>query len=422
MLFRSNEEDIKQSDTDNPLNKNIIVSLSSNSLNMQKEQANDNYIKESTEVKVRTSINNLLNRKSSTRIDNSNNRDRSQELLNESIEKIKRKYNSGTIPKKEIVNISFDLCKSCRTDLQSFLKYLKGSISTEFTVAEFISLTTEYLKKRFEVRKVAIETRRGINEFLKFFDESNIDLKSLFINISGNCKFLDKYEQIQEFILKSLEKSEITLSTTEGDTQNIIIEDIIKKITQYKNLEFHTILICITENVLDNEKIIFTLSPSKLMKSQTDETMKKLRDSIDKYENIYQLKINQGEDTSTTKDLILLLKKKMNTVSNTQLESMRLGQTPLKNNERIFKEDKLNCRIREIYWFYCKQQYSLENRTTFDRIGNAMSYMIIGEFMTFCRDFQVPLKVSKLTELFKRQAKLGRELNFENFLVYFIKP
>lgn len=48
---------------------------------------------------------------------------------------------------------------------------------------------------------------------------------------------------------------------------------------------------------------------------------------------------------------------------------------------------------------------------------NVLSNMNLGEFMKFCKDFKIPVSSTKIKELFKKTAKLSKELDWDCFNV-----
>jgi hypothetical protein len=153
------------------------------------------------------------------------------------------------------------------------------------------------------------------------------------------------------------------------------------------------------------------------VKKSVDELIKAVKASINQNEYLLTQQVHQGVDTTATKNIILLLKRRLAyLVNEAKLKRDQVfGYAPSESNKTHLSDPKMLWKVKEIFCFYCKQQYALEKKYTFDKIKQ---YMLLGEFVTFCRDFKVPLKVVKLRELFKRQAKLGKELHFEDFLVF----
>jgi hypothetical protein len=100
------------------------------------------------------------------------------------------------------------------------------------------------------------------------------------------------------------------------------------------------------------------------------------------------------------------------------------------NEQEKPKEDIHELRRRgmqEIFHFYSRQHIP-QNRQ-FDDLKEIMNEVDLGEYMKFCKDFEVPLSKAKITEIFKKTsinhkphkfeqffsstARLGREINNE---------
>ncbi|CAK66738.1 unnamed protein product (macronuclear) [Paramecium tetraurelia] len=72
--------------------------------------------------------------------------------------------------------------------------------------------------------------------------------------------------------------------------------------------------------------------------------------------------------------------------------------------------------LQRVFDFYCKQQYIQGQFASFERQQYEASIFTIGKWMHFCRDFQVKINSSRLLELFKKQAKNSKELDFDQFI------
>lgn len=55
------------------------------------------------------------------------------------------------------------------------------------------------------------------------------------------------------------------------------------------------------------------------------------------------------------------------------------------------------------------------SKPTFEQIKKELSFMNMGEFMIFCKDFEFRLPKTKCAELFKKCATNSKELLYENF-------
>ena len=65
----------------------------------------------------------------------------------------------------------------------------------------------------------------------------------------------------------------------------------------------------------------------------------------------------------------------------------------------------------EIFSFYARQHIP-QNRQ-FDDLREIMNEVDLGEYMIFCKDFQIPLTKSKLTEIFKKTSINHKPHKFE---------
>ncbi|CAD8111042.1 unnamed protein product [Paramecium primaurelia] len=72
--------------------------------------------------------------------------------------------------------------------------------------------------------------------------------------------------------------------------------------------------------------------------------------------------------------------------------------------------------LHKVFDFYCKQQYVQGQFASFERQQYEASIFTIGKWMHFCRDFQVKCNSARLLELFKKQAKHSKELDFDQFI------
>lgn len=78
------------------------------------------------------------------------------------------------------------------------------------------------------------------------------------------------------------------------------------------------------------------------------------------------------------------------------------------------KEDINDLRRRgmqEIFHFYSRQHIP-QNRQ-FDDLKEIMNEVDLGEYMKFCKDFEIPLSKSKITEVFKKTSINHKPHKFE---------
>lgn len=67
----------------------------------------------------------------------------------------------------------------------------------------------------------------------------------------------------------------------------------------------------------------------------------------------------------------------------------------------------------EIFHFYSRQH--IPKNKEFDDLKEIMNEIDLGEFMIFCKDFNIPLSKSKLTEIFKKCSVANKPMKFDNF-------
>jgi len=347
--------------------------------------------------------------------------------LNNNITEFKEKCNFGVVSKEELPEAVLNLSKLCNFNSHLFFKYMKAK-EAKFTTTELLSLAQNYIRERTEMKHEAVNTRRGMSQFYEYFTETNNKLKRLFNNLADQSKTMT--QNLKEFLIKSFDMALIKLATISGKMHNEIIDQLVNSISEYEgkiwNLKLHSLIEYIEVFILENDDIIFIVnkSPDKKVskedKKSIDEVIKEIRASINQNEYLLAQQVHQGVNAVATKNIILLLKRRLACLVNEAKckKEQILSYAPSESNKTHLSDSKMLWKVKEIFCFYCKQQYMLEKQCTFDKIKQVTSYMLIGEFVTFCRDFKVPLKVAKLRELFKRQAKLGKELHFEDFLVF----
>ena len=70
--------------------------------------------------------------------------------------------------------------------------------------------------------------------------------------------------------------------------------------------------------------------------------------------------------------------------------------------------------LQEIFNFYSRQH--IPQGRKFEELEEAMSQIDLGEFMKFCKDFEIPLPKIKIQEVFKKSCVMGHKpLKFEQF-------
>ena len=80
------------------------------------------------------------------------------------------------------------------------------------------------------------------------------------------------------------------------------------------------------------------------------------------------------------------------------------------------KEELRNNNLLEIFYFYTKQHTFIGKTPTFQEILKSEEHLDLNEFGRFCVEFKILVKPHKIAEIFKKNAKNSKELNYANFL------
>ena len=57
----------------------------------------------------------------------------------------------------------------------------------------------------------------------------------------------------------------------------------------------------------------------------------------------------------------------------------------------------------------------LGRNASFEDIKKETFNMNAGDYVKFCKDFEVPINKTKLVEIYKKSAKFAREMSFDHF-------
>ena len=84
-------------------------------------------------------------------------------------------------------------------------------------------------------------------------------------------------------------------------------------------------------------------------------------------------------------------------------------------------QDKRDAGLAEIHAFYAKQHTMLGKKPTFIEIQHNNTTINLGEYMKFCKDFNIKISKSKCTEVFKKTAVNSIEMQLPHFVNSFGK-
>ena len=132
--------------------------------------------------------------------------------------------------------------------------------------------------------------------------------------------------------------------------------------------------------------------------------------SIIDYEELAQKMNSEGKNTHPILHLLATLKKQKfsyleeNSGLNTPhgevgslgaaYKRTKFKKMMVLNPAHMTLEERRDKAIKEIFYFYAKQQYMVGNKPTFDQIEGTINTIYIGSFLKFCKDFSIPLKLS----------------------------
>lgn len=78
-------------------------------------------------------------------------------------------------------------------------------------------------------------------------------------------------------------------------------------------------------------------------------------------------------------------------------------------------EERRDKGLREIFHHYAKSQMMVGRKATFEQIEHEISNLNLGEYMKFCKDFEIPCNKVKVAEIFKKIATNSKELLYDDF-------
>ncbi len=160
--------------------------------------------------------------------------------------------------------------------------------------------------------------------------------------------------------------------------------------------------------VASRTNVISPIPPPKPAETNTDFEAK-LRETIAQYEAMLESLQRSGQDTRAIENVVSMMK--------AQLEGRVHKAGSVADSKSMSAGEKREKGLKEIFEFYCRQQTMLGKKPTFEQLEKVLQHMNLAEFMSFCKDFRVPIKSAKAQELFKRHAKLSKELDHEYFMV-----
>lgn len=146
--------------------------------------------------------------------------------------------------------------------------------------------------------------------------------------------------------------------------------------------------------------------------TETDPLKRNLLDSIAMYERMLEEdSFNTDEERNAANTIVATLKKQLKDYeqrrTNTQtMKGSKAAPPPTKDELRIKG-------LKEIFHFYARQH--IPHGIAFEQLEVIMNQVDLGEFTSFCKDFEIPISRVQVTRCFKQCSNNNKPLEFEHF-------
>lgn len=173
-----------------------------------------------------------------------------------------------------------------------------------------------------------------------------------------------------------------------------------------------------TEEAIAPDKVeIPAIKADELAPNELTRMENQIQSSINSFEAVKVKQQEIGEDVSSTNNVINTLKETLGELS----KKSGVSKSQVSKRVTDLGADNRENGLKEIFYFYTRTQMMLGKKPTFDDIINELNTMNLVEFMKFAKDFQIPLSVIKLRDLYKKNAHLSREMRIEHFIKFMPK-
>ena len=216
---------------------------------------------------------------------------------------------------------------------------------------------------------------------------------------------IDKFTQ---FIQRMFNSANILFDNDNKMHQKQLAEYIIKNNATCINVNI--IKISIENYLRENNQIIIISSNNVHCRSDIGSKLllDQVKRSIIQCNNLLEFQKLNGEDLTDVLRLKNMLLNQSKEIKLKRISSHNRSQTPIEEKS-----------LKEIFSFYCKQQFFIGEKPTFEQMSDVLKNMNLGEFMKLCKDFNIDLPFLKIKEIFKKTARLSKELDWERFKVIF---
>ena len=154
--------------------------------------------------------------------------------------------------------------------------------------------------------------------------------------------------------------------------------------------------------LVESKSVGFSLQP------EAEDSVTDTRESLKKTLLEYKQKYKDSKDPQvrgTLRKMIDMLQQQVDRFDEPEGAAAKLGST-----EAVWRKA-----LREVFHFYCKQQKIARKDQTFENYQSELTSMNIGEWLRFCKDFELnpqhwPRKESSV-EFREARDKIAREIN-----------
>ena len=210
--------------------------------------------------------------------------------------------------------------------------------------------------------------------------------------------------QVRRFIDKCLKASQLALRVPDNSTPFI-------SSPMLDLMASHIVAKAGPETVPELQNVVQIMSDYakengiSFVKETKSDLTRKLEESIKQYERLEVHYVRQGKDTKAVKQLTELLRKQLEGQHNVIPKGKKPGY------------EEVQTGLKEIFTFYSRQQVNIGKTPTFEVLDQEFNRVSLGSFVKFCVDFGIPIRKEKATELFKKYARLGKDLPWNYFQV-----
>ena len=342
-----------------------------------------------------------------------------EEKINE--ENIKEKYKEKEENKEKEVNIDDEENKENEENKEGEEKN-KQSENNENKKEEENKQNDDSIneEKKEEEEKENKDNKENDNK-----NDEEEELKNLEKNISN----LNLYPQLIPLIIADFiqDKENIAIISSNNELnpelKNLFDEDLSKKIFKMNHMIYQNNINAKIKNYLLEEMNIKQqinfykdICFNKHQFGQNKENYLKIIDKLYSQKNFIKSKIISLRNQNFENNNKLETLKDNYTLSSINLNNNNIKKIYLKKKIKNKKEEIRENNIKTIFTFYCKQHGFYGSNPSFDLYKNSEENLSISDFIKFCNDFKINVKLTTINQIFKTSSEIyGKDLNLNNF-------